>query len=256
MVQSKHKASEKKETTEKKLVKINDTTNDFLDGLGSFKITDKESFDTAALHLETIGKMKKVITTFWAPLVKSAFDTKASAAKSLRSVRDKEEECLIRCEKADKHFRKLRLAYKTVQDEIDRKAREKAAELAEKVAKKESDKLLKKAEKTIDPVKEEQLIEKADEVKVAPVFIPKTVKKSERTESGTLNTFVPIVEIEVHDIKSICGMIFNGELPVNVVTVSEPKIKAWAKSFDKPPGMYDGFNINHTEKERITSRNT
>jgi hypothetical protein len=251
MVQSKHKAPE---TTESKLVKIKDTTNDFLDGLGSFKITDKESFDTAAVHLETIGKMKKVITTFWAPLIKSAFNAKAAAATALRSVRDKEKECLVRCEKADVHFRKIRLAYKTAQDEIDRKERAKEEAKAEAAAKRESDKLLKKAEKTIEPAKQEKLIEKADEVKAVPVFIPKTVKKSERTESGTLNTFVPVVEIEVHDIKSICGMIFNGELAVNVVTVSEAKIKAWAKMMDKPAGMYDGFNINHTEKERITAR--
>jgi uncharacterized protein with NRDE domain len=85
------------------------------------------------------------------------------------------------------------------------------------------------------------------------VFIPKTVNKSERTASGTLNTFVPVIEVEVHDVKSICGMIFKGDLPVNVVSVSEMKIKAWAKMFDKPAGMYDGFNINKTEKERITS---
>ena len=32
------------------------------------------------------------------------------------------------------------------------------------------------------------------------------------------------------------------------------KIKAWAKSFDNEPGMYDGFNLNKTEKERITGR--
>jgi len=242
------------EKTDTKLVKIKDTTNDFLDGLAKFKITDKETFDLAQTHLDTIRKMKKIINVFWAPLIKSAFDTKASASKSLRDIRDKEIECLARSDKAETHFLKIRLTYKQAQDEIDRKTREKAQALAEKAAKKEADKLLKKAEKTVDSAQEEKLIEKADEVKVAPVFTPKTIQKSTRSESGTLNTFVPIVEIEIHDTKSICHMIANGELPVNCVTVSEAKIKAWAKSFDKPAGMYDGFNINHTEKERITSR--
>ncbi len=236
------------------LARIETKANSFLDNLTTFKVTNKESFDNAALHLETIGKMKKVIEEYWKPLVKSAFDTKASASQVLRNVRDKEEECLARSEKADAHIRKLRLNFKTAQDEIDRKTREKAEAEAEKAAKKEADRLLKKAEKAVDPVNEEKLIEKADEVKVAPTFIPKTIKKSERTASGTLNTFVPVVEIEIHDIKSICGMIFNGDLPVNCATVNEAKIKVWAKSFDKPAGMYEGFNINMTEKERITSR--
>lgn len=236
------------------LVKIETETDGFLDGLGSFKITDKEAFDKAALHLETIGKMKKIITEYWAPLIKSAFDTKASAAKALRDVRDKEQECLVRSERADAHIRKLRLDFKTEQDEIDRKVRETAEAEAEKVAKKEADKLLEKAEKTADPVNEERLIEKADEVKVAPVFVPKTIQKSERSASGTLNTFVESIEVEIHDIKSICGAIYKGELPVNCVTVSEAKIKAWVKAFDVPAGMQDGFNINRTEKERITTR--
>ncbi len=247
-------AKQTKEKTDTKLVKIKDTTNDFLDGLAKFKITDQESFHLAQTHLDTIRAMKKVINVFWAPLIKSAFDTKKSASESLRSVKDKEIECLARSDKAEAHFLKIRLTYKQEQDEIDRKAREKAEALAEKAAKKEADKLLRKAEKTIEPAKQEKLIEKADEVKVAPVFVEKTIKKSMRSESGTLNTFIPVVEIEVHDVKSICHMIANGDLPVNVVTVSEAKIKAWAKSFDKPAGMYDGFNINHTEKERITSR--
>ena len=244
---------EETETEETKLVEINDSTNDFLDEVGKFKIVDKDSFDMAALHLETIGKMKKVITEYWEPLIKSAFDTKASASKSLRSVRDKEEECLVRCGNADAYFRKIRLTYKTAQDKADQLAKDKAQEKAEAEAKRESDKLLKKAEKTIDPVREEALIEKADEVKVAPVFIQPTVKKSEVTENGTRNTFLEFTEIEVHDIKSIAGMVYKGELPVNVLTVSEAKIRAWIKMYDKKSGMYDGFNISITEKERITT---
>ena len=236
------------------LVRIETETNNFLDDLATFKITDKDSFDNAALHLEAIGSMKKIISAYWKPLIDSAFDTKKSASEALRNVKDKMEEYLSRSEKADAHVRKLRLTFKTEQDEIDRKERLKAEVLAEKVAKKESDALLKKAEKTNDTVKEEMLIEKADEVKIAPVFIPKTVQRSERTESGTLNTFVPVVEVEVHDTKSICEMIGRGELPVNCVTVNESKIKTWAKAFSKPAGMYDGFNISITEKERITTR--
>ena len=243
-----------KETEENALEKIEIKTNNFLDDLTTFKITDKEAFDTAALHLETIGSMKKIITAYWKPLKESAFDTKKSASEALRNVKDKEEECLLRSEKADAHVRKLRLTFKTEQDAIDLKEKEKAETEAEKAAKKEADKLLKKAEKTGDAANEERLIEKADEVKVAPTFIPKTIKKSERTASGTLNTFVPVIQVEIHDVKSICEMIGRGELSVDCVTVSETRIKAWAKSFDKPAGMYDGFNLSMTEKERITSR--
>jgi hypothetical protein len=244
----------KEENEQKQLEKIEQESNDFLDRVSSFKITDKESFDGAQFHLETIRNIKKTIKEFWSPLIKNAFDTKQSASKALRETRDREEAFLERPEKAEAHFLKIRLSFKLEQDRLDRVAREKAEAKAEAAAKKEADKLLKKAEKTADPVREEKLIEKADEVKVAPVFIPKTIKKSTRTESGTLNTFVSVIQVEVHDIKSICGMVFRGDLPVNVLTVSEAKIKAWAKSFDKPAGMYDGFNISKTEKENITSR--
>ncbi len=241
-----------KDTDKKELVKINDQVEDLAVMLRTLKITSKESFGNAACHLETITRQKKVVTEYWAPLIETAFDAKQKTAKTLREVRDKEEECLSPLDKMDAHVRKLRLTYKTEQDESDRLAREKAEEVAQKIAKKEADKLLKKADKTNDTATEEKLIEKADEVKVVPTFIPKTVKKSERTESGTLNTFVSVIEVEVHDTKSICGMIFNGELSVDCVTVNEAKIKAWAKSFGKPSGMYDGFNISITEKERIT----
>lgn len=237
---------------ENKLTAINKEVNGFLDVFRIFKVKNKETFDEAALHLETIVLQKKVIVDYWAPLKKIAFDAKQKTATTLREVRDKEEECLLPLEKADEYMRKLRLNYKTEQDEKDRIMREKAEAVAEKQAKKESDKLLKKADKTDDVATEERLIEKADEVKVAPVFVPKTINKSERSESGTLNTFVPVIEVEIHDIKSICGMIFKGELSVDCVTVSEAKIRAWAKAFDIPSGMQDGFNINRTEKEKIT----
>ncbi len=235
-----------------KLVALNKEVNSFLDVLRTFKVTSKDTFDTAAMHLETLVRQKKLITEYWAPLKQTAFEAKQKTAKTLREVKDKEEECLAPLEKADAYMRKLRLTFKTEQDEKDRVAREKAEEKARTEAKKEADKLLKKADKAPDTATEEKLIEKADEVKVAPVFIPKTVSKSERSETGALNTFVPVVEVEVHDIKSICGMIFRDELPVNCVTVSEAKIKAWAKAFDKDAGMYDGFNLNKTEKERVT----
>jgi hypothetical protein len=241
------------ETKDQKLIRIEKEANDFLDDLGTFKITNKEDFDLAATHLETIAGFKKVFTDWWAPVIEAAFNVKKAATTSLRVSRDKEEECLLRSSNAHAKLLRLRLTYKTAQDKADADLREKEQAKAEAAAKRESAKLLKKAEKVVDPVREEALIEKADEVKVAPVFIPKTVNKSERTASGTLNTFVPVIEVEVHDVKSICGMIFKGDLPVNVVSVSEMKIKAWAKMFDKPVGMYNGFNINKTEKERITS---
>lgn len=244
---------EEKETQEQKLVQVKKESNDFLDNLGTFKISNKEDFDLAATHLESITGFQKVFADWWAPVIKAAFDVKKAAATSLRVSREKEQECLLRSANAYAKLLRLRLAYKTAQDLKDKKAREKAEAAAEVAAKKEADKLLKRAEKAVDPVNEERFIEKADDVKVAPVFIPKTIKKSERTASGTLNTFIPVLEVEVHDIKSICGMIYKGELPVNCVSVSDAKIKAWAKSFDKPAGMYDGFNISKTEKERITT---
>ena len=240
------------DTSKNKLIAINKEVTGFLDVFRTFKVASKETFDEAALHLETIVLQKKVIVDYWSPLIKTAFDAKQKTAITLREVRNKEEECLLPLEKADNYMRKLRLDYKTEQDEIDRKEREKIEDEARKKAKKEADKLLKKAEKATDILDEERLIEKADEVKVAPVFIPKTIKKSERTETGTLNTFVSIIEIEIHDIKSICGMIYKGELSVDCVTVSEAKIRAWAKAFDKQAGMYDGFNVSIVEKERIT----
>lgn len=241
------------EEEETQLVKIKDTTNDFLDGLREFKVIDRKSFDNAQIHLEVIRSAKKEISAYWAPLIEAAFNTKKSATEGLRGVRDKEEECLSRSEAAEAKLLRLRLNWKVSQDLKDKIEKEKQEALAEKEAKKTSDRLLKKAEKAKEPAHQERLIEKADDVRVAPVFIPKTVSKSERSASGTLNTFVPVVQVEVHDVKSICGMIFRGELGVDCVKVSEAKIKAWANSFSKPAGMYDGFNITMTEKERITT---
>ena len=240
--------------SENKLTAINKEVNGFLDIFREFKVASKETFDEAALHLETIVLQKKVVTDYWAPLIRTAFEAKQKTATTLREVRNKEEECLTPLNKADSHMRHLRLDYKTEQDKKDRVAREKAEQAAQKLAKKEADKLLKKAEKASDTVTEEKLIEKADEVKIAPVFIPKTVKQSERTETGTLNTFVSVIEVEIHDIKSICGMIYKNELPVSCVTVNEAKIKNWVKAFDVSAGMQDGFNVNRTEKEKITVR--
>lgn len=238
----------------KELEVITGQVEDLAVKLRKMKIVTNADFDGAALDLETISLQKKAVKGYWEPLIKLNFDAKKKATEALREVRDKEEECLSPLEKMDAHVRKLRLTYKHAQDEKDRIAKEKAEKEAEEKAKAEAAKLLEKAETAFEPAQEEKLMEKAEEVKVAPVFVPKTVKKSTRTATGSLNTFVPVIEVEVHDIKSICGMIFREQLPVNVVTVSEPKIKAWANSFDKPAGMYDGFNINRTEKERVTTR--
>ncbi|MCP4989369.1 MAG: hypothetical protein GY928_25920 [Colwellia sp.] len=233
---------------------ITNSVDDLAVRLRRLVIVTKNDFDDAAIDLEIIAMQKNAVKSYWEPLVKVAFDSKKKATEALREVRDKEDECMKPLDKMDEHVRKLRLQFKLEQDMKDKMARKKAEEEAQAQAKAEADELLTKAEKSFEPAQEERLIEKAAEVRVAPIFTPKTIKKSERTESGTLNTFVDVVEVEVHDIKSICGMVFREELPVNVISVSEPKIKAWAKSFDKPAGMYDGFNISKTQKERITAR--
>jgi hypothetical protein len=247
-----HEAETEEQEVDTKLVKMNTEVNTFLDSVVTHLVTDKETFDVAQMHLDTIKNLQKEVVAYWKPHVDAAFEVKQKASVSLRGLRDSEDQGLNRLNRAEEYIRKIRLAWKQEQDRKDQQAREKAEAEAQKKADKEKARLMKKAEGATDPHIEEKAIEKIDEVKVAPAFVPKTVSKSERSASGTLNTFVPVIEVEVHDIKSICGMVHRGELPVDCVKVSDARIKAWVKAFDKDAGMYSGFNVNKTEKERVT----
>ncbi len=219
-----------------------------------FVISNKEHFDDAQTMLEIVLIKKKEVNAYWKPQEQKAFDAKKKASESLRGLRDMIDESIAPLDKADQWLRQKRQAYKNEQDRKDREEQKRLQDIADKKAAKEQEELLKKAEKaaeTDDVVTEEKLIEEADEIIAEPVFTPKTIEKSERTKTGTLNTWVEEIEIEILDVKKICSLIGNGELPVNCATISAAKIKAHAKAFDKKDGKYEGYSIKRVQNERV-----
>lgn len=240
------------EKVETERIVIKESINEISVSANAFKIKTKDDFDTAQVLLEKVLKKKKDVKEYWDPVEKKAFDSKKAAADTLREVRDKIDEMIGPLDKAEDWLRDKRQVFKNACDEIDRKEKLKLEEKATKEAEKEQAKLLKKADKVVDPVVEEALIEKAEEVVPAPVFQKQTVKKTVKTESGTRNTWQEEVEVQITNPKKLCSMIGNGSLPINLVTISLPKLKAYVKSFDKKDGNYEGYSVKRKSKERVT----
>lgn len=240
------------EQVETERIVIRESINEISTSANAFKIKTKDDFDTAQVLLEKVLKKKKDVKEYWDPVEKKAFDSKKAASDTLREVRDKIDEMIGPLDKAEDWLRDKRQIFKNACDEIDRKEKAALEEKSTKAAAKEQDKLLKKADKASDPVVEEALIEKADEIVAEPVFQKQTVKKSVKTVSGTRNTWQDEVEVQITNAKKLCAMIGNGSLPINIVTISLPKLRAYVKSFDKKDGNYEGYSVKRKSKERVT----
>ncbi len=240
------------EKKDNKLLVIKKTISELETQAENLSVNNTDDYDGAASLLEQVIKKKKDVLAYWEPQEKKAFDVKKKASEALRGLRDMIDESIAPLDRAETLLRNARKAYKNLCDEIDRKEKIKLEERAAKEAEKEKNKLLERAEKTTDVVAEETLLEDADEVVAKPVFQKPTIKKTVKTKTGTRNTWVEEIEIEITDGLKVCALIGNGQLPINCVTISVPKIRAYVKSFGKKDGSYEGYKVKRVSNERVT----
>jgi hypothetical protein len=215
--------------------------------IGAIAVVDKVSYDEATDIMGEIKTRKEVIVDFFKPLKEKTW----AAHKALTA---QENASLDRFVNMTKYITKELRSYKAEQDRLDAIERKKREEAERKAAQKEQDRLLKladKAEKKNDVDLADKFVEDADDVVTKPALTVNTVKKTEKTESGTAITWVDHIEIEVKDEKAICNMITNGDLPVSCVKVIESEIKKHVKSFGIKSGDYGAYRVNRTKKERI-----
>jgi hypothetical protein len=236
---------------DKKLVLINKTIDQIFNQVSDLKIESKIDFEISAELLSDVLIKKRELADYWKPSIDAAFETKKKATEALRKLRDMEEESGQRLIEAEGILKRSRQNFKNEQDRLARAEQKRLQDIADKKAAKEQEKLLKKAEKAPDVATEERLIEEADEIVSEPIFVKPVIQKSERTKTGTLNTWVEEIQVEIVDVKKICTLIGNGALPVDCATINPAKIKVYVKAFDKKDGKYEGYNVRRIQKERV-----
>jgi len=169
------------------------------------------------------GSLKKAengIKKYWNDAVKDA----KTAYDRVRNLRDadlkpvqyarKEIDTLAGQWKAEED-RKTRIK----QEELERKAKEKADQQRQK--------LIEKAEAEKDEKKKKRLFEKADFIVQEPVFAEKTIEKTTALSGGGTRTWIKDIEVKVDNIKEVCKAVVDDNIPVTCVEFKN--LKAWAK---------------------------
>lgn len=203
----------------------------------NLQVMDEGSFNLAVkLGLE-LEKEIKQIESKWTPLVKAAriaYEADRNAMKS---------ELEPRC-KAQAFLSSERVKYKVEQDRIAQAEQARLEREAYEKAEKERQKLLNKAVQAQTPEKQEELLEKAEQVYAQPVFAESAMPKTVKSESGSI-TFIKDIEVVVIDPKAVCKAISEGLIPVTCVEFKN--LKQWIKLNNIK--TFEGLCIKEIQRE-------
>jgi len=197
-----------------------------LQDIQGMQVTTASEYNLAGEYMSKIkAKMKAVKEWFEKPVKK--------AKESYDEIRGKRDAALAPYEQADNQLRMLTSKYLNLQEAIRREAEEKARKAEEERARKEREKLLAQAEKAKEKGKDEKaedLIEKAEAVYAAPIFVSHAVEKTIKFEGGGSTTQAKDTEVIVTDVKALIGECAKGIVPFTVFDIKKRELKAWVKS--------------------------
>jgi vacuolar-type H+-ATPase subunit I/STV1 len=187
-------------------------------------VTDQASYQSAGELAKTLKSMGTKILDFFAPMKKSTHE-------AWKSVCSRENEALAPIKEADALLRKNMTRFIDEQEHIRREEQRKLEEAAREAARKEQERLLAQAAKADEKGKAdkaEDLLERAENVYVAPVFVPAAVDKTVTINNGSVTRKTDLV-ITVTDLKALCGEVFAGRVPTTVLEAKPGALKSWAK---------------------------
>lgn len=202
----------------------------------SLVIVDEQTYISAAEVGKALKALEKEITEFFEPM-------RVSAKATYDAVMEKKKAELAPVTEAMDIVRKTLNVYVQEQERIRREAERKAQIAAEEAAKKEREKLEAQAMKAMEAGKEEKadsLIEKAENVYVAPVQVAPVVAKTVSTASGNITQAKELkitVTNQLAFVKALCEQ--NPGSVGTIIKIGDGPLKSFIKSngIDKYPGL-------------------
>jgi len=184
---------------------------------GEMAVADQPSYDFAATFLTEVKTKIREVESAMEPQCKAAYDSWQIALSQKKLY-------LKPFQAAEAEIKGKMSQYQLEQRRIQEEAERRAMEEAERQAEKERQALLKKAARTKDEDKAEELREQAEMVFVPAVVTDHSVGKVDGISAADT------VEVEVMDIKALLGWLAVGPMdPSMVVTVKTAPLKQYLK---------------------------
>lgn len=209
-------------------------------------VVDEPTYIAAGEVGKALKSLEKEITDYFAPMKKAAHDAHKAITK-------KESDELTPVKEALEIVRRTMNTYAQEQQRIQHEAERKAQMEAEERARKERERLEAQALKAMESGKDEKaesLLEKAENVYAAPVFVAPTIDKTVKTASGNI-TQARELRITVNNLvlflENLC--LKNPGAVSNIVKIGDGPLK----SFVKTNGLksFPGLNIVETVGVRL-----
>lgn len=207
-------------------------------------VTDQDSLGRAGEFGKSLRDMRKQIVDYFAPIKKSAHE-------AWKGICAKENEAVAPIDAADAALRKTMNAYLAEQERLRREEETRLRRIEEEKARKEQEKLLAQAAKAEDKgqtEKAEALLERAEDVYVAPVSVGRAAPV--QTGNATVGTAKELT-VEVVDLKAFIGALVKQDSNAfdALFQVKPSALKAWAKT--NGIKRFDGLRIEETFAARI-----
>lgn len=190
----------------------------------SIQVVDQDTFKAAGEFGKSLKELEKKIVDFFKPL-------KEAAHQAHKAITRKEAEELSPVKEAMDTLRlsmnKFLQEQERIRQEEERKARLAAAE----AARKEEERLLAlaaKAEEKGKVEKAEELLERAENVYVAPVTVAPKVETA-KFEGGNVGQ-VKEIQITVTDLKAFLSELVKRNMAPTMIEVKAAPLKAWVKA--------------------------
>lgn len=209
----------------------------------TIKVCDQPTFAAAGEFGKSLKELEKKIVDFFAPLKKAAHEAHKAITK-------KEADELSPVREAMDTVRKTMNGFLQDQERIRREEERKALFAAEEAARKEQERLLAqaaKAEEKGKAEKAEELLERAENVYVAPVTVAPKVETA-KFEGGNVGQ-VKELQVSVTDLKAFLSELVKRNMAPAMIDVKAGALKSWVKAngFQAFPGLH----INETVSVRV-----
>ena len=200
----------------------------------AIKVRDVETYASAGELGKAMKELRSKVVEYFAPL-------KDAAHKAHKAITAKEAEELKPIDEAITILRSTMNAFTAEQERLRRIEEDKLRKIEEERAAKEREKLLAqavKAEAKGNGDKAEELLEKAENVYVAPVTVEPTVAKTVKTAAGNITQASETI-ITVTNLKDFIAELVKRGLAPTMLDVKAMALKQWVKAngFESFPGL-------------------
>lgn len=208
----------------------------------SLQVVDKATYTAAGEFVKPLKDLEKKILDHYAPMKKAAHEAhKAITAKETEDLKPVREAMDLVRKSMNKYLAEVEAARRKAEEALRREAEEKA--------RKERERLLAQAEKAEakgDEEKVEELLDRAENVYVAPVTVQAdmTVKGDGVSVSAAMET-----EVMVCDLKAFIAGLVQRNLAPTMIEVKAAPLKSWVKA--NAIEAFPGLSIRRVPKARI-----